>query len=150
MDDHKTSRPSFWDHIGPHMHWHVVLTHFPISFFMVSAGFMFLHMLTDTECFEMASFLTLLAGAVMLVPTAWTGWTTWKSKYKGAETRIFRSKINITYFLLALCLVLIVTRFFLENSMHMMWHWIFSLGFILLFLGALMEGFYGGQLNHYR
>jgi hypothetical protein len=32
----------------------------------------------------------------------------------------------------------------------MMWHWIFSLGFILLFLGALMEGFYGGQLNHYR
>jgi hypothetical protein len=150
MNNHKTEHTSLWAKIGPHMHWHVVLTHFPISFFMVSAGFMILHMFTDSECFEMASFLALLAGALMVLPTIWTGWTTWKSKYKGASTKIFKYKINMAYFMLALCIVLLVSRIFLVGTVHMWWHWIFSFGFILLFFGALMEGFYGGQLNHYR
>lgn len=148
MNSQRASRPSFWDRIGPHMHWHVVLTHFPISFFMVSAGFMVLHMFTNTECLEMASFLTLFAGAVMLIPTALTGWSTWGAKYKGASTKIFRYKINISYSMTALCVVLIVSRGFLVNTNHTAWHFIFSFGFVLLFIGALTEGFYGGQLNH--
>jgi len=93
MKNEETQNASFWDHIREHMHWHVVLTHFPISFFMVSAGFMVLHMFTLTGCFEIAAFLSLLAGTVMLIPTAATGWSTWKSKYKGANTKIFRYKI---------------------------------------------------------
>ncbi len=150
MNSDKTGSTSFWDPIRRHMHWHVVLTHFPISFFTVSAGFMVLHMLTLTACFELASFLCLQAGAVMLIPTTWTGWSTWKSKYKGAETKIFRYKIKISYAMIILCLVLIGARGYLLNKSHTIWHIVFTTGFILLFVGAMAEGFYGGQLNHRR
>jgi len=148
MKNEETRDPSFWDHIRGHMHWHVVLIHFPISFFTVSAGFMVLHMFTLTGCFEFAAFLCLLAGAVMLIPTTLTGWSTWKTKYKGAKTKIFRYKINISYSMIVLSLVLIGVRGYLVITSHTAWHIVFSLGFVLLFIGAMAEGFYGGQLNH--
>jgi hypothetical protein len=130
------------------MHWHVVLTHFPISFFMVSAGFMGLHLFTSAECFEMASFLSLVAGAVMMIPTTLSGWWTWKTKFRGAGTALFKIKINMSFAMLALSLALVWTRGLLMDLEHTMWHVVFWAGFLLLFAGALAEGFFGGQLNH--
>jgi uncharacterized membrane protein len=84
------------------LRWHVIFTHFPISFFMVSAGLMALHLFTETECFELAGFLSLVAGTVMLIPTTITGWRTWKSRYKGASTALFQYKIRIAFGMIAL------------------------------------------------
>ena len=148
MKDEGIPRSSFWNSIRGHMHWHVVLTHFPISFFTVSAGFMMLHMITLNECYEIAAFLCLVAGMLMLIPTTLTGWSTWKSKYNGASTKIFRYKIIISYALIILSLILIGARGALMPTLHTLWHVIFSAGFVLLFVGAMTEGFYGGQLNH--
>jgi uncharacterized membrane protein len=131
------------------LHWHVIFTHFPISFFMVSAGFMAAHLFTMTECFEMAGFLTLAAGTVMLVPTTITGWTTWKSRYKGANTYLFRYKIRIAFAMLAFSIVLIIARGFLVRTEHNIWHFVFGVGFLLLFIAAMAEGYYGGRLNHH-
>ncbi len=133
---------------GYKIHWHVLLVHFPISFFTVSAGFMILHMFTNVECFELSGYLTLLAGAIAMVPTTFTGWSSWKKSYKGARTRIFLYKIRISFAMLALSLLLIVLRNVFLPGLHSIWHWVYGVGFALLFLGAMSEGFYGGRLNH--
>jgi hypothetical protein len=132
------------------LHWHVILTHFPLSLFLVAAGFMALHLFTLSDCFEMAGFLTLIAGAVVMVPTTATGWWTWKTRYKGTVTQLFQYKINISIAMIAVCVILIVARGFLVDTAHSAWHWIFLAGFLLLFVGAMAEGNYGGKLNHHQ
>jgi len=130
------------------LHWHVVFTHFPISLFMASAGFMLLHIFTMTDCFEMAAFVSLLAGAAVMVPTTLTGWWTWRKKYKGAKTSLFQYKINLSFVMIGLSIILIALRFLLMNISHLIWHITFGIGFLLLFIGAMTEGYYGGRLNH--
>lgn len=131
------------------IHWHVMFTHFPVSFFTVSALFMVLHLFTETECFELSSYITLIAGAASLVPTILTGWNSWKKNYKGAKVKIFKYKIRISYAILALSIVLIIFHGLLANTaIHSIWHYIYGVGFVVLFLGAMAEGYYGGRLNH--
>lgn len=69
------------------IHWHVILVHFPTSFFVASAGFIVLHLFTEPACFELAGYLTLIAGTVMILPSTLSGWLTWKGRYKGVEVR---------------------------------------------------------------
>ncbi len=131
------------------LHWHVLIVHFPISFFTVSAGFMVLHMFTDQDCFELSAFLTLLAGAAVMAPTIFTGWKSWKKNYKGAATKIFLYKIRISFIILAISLILVLLRSLLLPGEHSLWHWTYALGFVALFVGSVAEGFYGGRLNHH-
>ncbi len=130
------------------LHWHVMFVHFPISCFMVSAGFMVLHLFTETGCFELAGFLTLITGAVMMVPTTLSGYLTWKSKYKGAATKIFLYKVRISYGMLALSLALLLFRAVFVSTEHTIWHSAYGTGFVVLVAGAFLEGYYGGRLNH--
>lgn len=130
------------------IHWHVLFTHFPISFFMVSAGFMVLHLFTNVDCFELSGFLSLAAGALMMLPTTISGWLTWKSKYKGAATKVFLYKIRISFGMIALSLFLVAFRWVLSSTAHTVWHFIYGAGFVLLFAGAMSEGYYGGKLRH--
>jgi hypothetical protein len=143
------SSPNLWNRLEKNLHWHVVFTHFPISFFMVSAGFMLLHVFTMTECFETSAFISLIAGAAVMVPTTLTGWWTWKTKYKGGKTNLFQYKINISFGMIGLSVLLIVLRFALMSVSHLLWHLTFLIGFLVLFAGALTEGYYGGRLNHH-
>lgn len=133
-------------------HWHVMLTHFPISFFGVAFGFQILHLFLAPACFELATNVTLIAGAVMMAPTTWTGWTTWKSAYKGARVRLFQRKITISFVMLGLSVPLVVWRVvflgFFEEVPQSPEHWIYLAGNALLIAGAVAEGYYGGRLNH--
>ena len=36
------------------LHWHIVFTHFPVSFFVGGFGLMVLHLITHSACFELA------------------------------------------------------------------------------------------------
>jgi uncharacterized membrane protein len=62
------------------MHWHVAFTHFPISLFGVTFLFQVLHLFLEPDAFSAASNVTLIGGAIMMIPTTWTGWLTWKSR----------------------------------------------------------------------
>jgi uncharacterized membrane protein len=130
------------------IHWHLLVTHFPISFFTASAGFMTAHVFTANECFEQASFLTLVAGAIMLVPATLTGWYTWKKNYKGVQGNIFIYKIRISCGMLALAAILTSLRNVFLPGHHTMWHYVYAVGFLSLFVGSIAEGFYGGRLHH--
>ena len=130
------------------IHWHLLVTHFPISFFTASAGFMAAHVFTANECFEQASFLTLVAGAIMLVPATLTGWYTWKKDYKGVQGKIFVYKIRISCGMLALAAILTSLRNVFLPGHHTMWHYVYAVGFLSLFVASIAEGFYGGRLHH--
>ena len=134
------------------LHWHVFLTHFPISFFGAAFLFQVLHLFWSPECFELSTNVTLAAGAVSMVPTTWTGWRKWQGSYTGAQTPLFRRKITIAFVLLGTSMSLAVWRFgfpgMFPSASYGHAHWIYLAGNTLLIAGAAAEGFYGGQLNH--
>lgn len=134
------------------MHWHVLLVHFPISAFLGSFGFIILHLITQTSCFELSAFIALSAGTVVMIPTTITGWTTWKKNYKGYRSKIFLSKIRISFAMIAVSIIMIIYRSIFVTEVidfrHQMWHVLFYIGGTLLFVGAVAEGYFGGRLNH--
>lgn len=133
-------------------HWHIVFTHFPVSFFMVSLGFMVLHLFTRTTCFELAAYVTLIGSAAVMVPTTLTGWFTWKGRYKGLGGKIFINKISISFVMIGISFFLVIYRALFEieflDILHNVWHALYFIGMVLLVAGGVAEGYYGGRLNH--
>jgi uncharacterized membrane protein len=134
------------------VHWHVLFTHFPVAFFMGSMGFMLLHVFTHTSCFELAGYVVLIAGAVSMVPTTLTGWYTWKGRYQGLKGKLFLTKIRISFAMLTISFALVIYRaisqFVFLDIAHNVWHALYFTGVILLTVGSVAEGYYGGRLNH--
>jgi uncharacterized membrane protein len=134
------------------IHWHVFLTHFPISLFGAAFGFQILHLFMAPACFELATNVALMGGAAMLLPTIATGWSEWKNHYHSAKGLIFKRKIAAAFVMAALSLPLVVWRVaalgLFEEARENPAHWIYLAGNTLLILGAVIEGYYGGRLNH--
>jgi uncharacterized membrane protein len=137
---------------GRRIHWHVFLTHFPISLFGAAFAFQILHLFMAPLCFEIATNVTLLGGAAMLVPTVLTGLAEWKGHYGGGRGPIFKRKITTGFVMLALSIPLVVWRItalgLFEEAPESPWHWIYLAGNTGLILGAILEGYYGGRLSH--
>jgi len=135
-----------------HPHWHLIMVHFPISAFLGSFGFMVLHLFTDTDAFELAGYVTLIAGAAVMIPTSVSGWYSWKVKFKGYRTDVFVKKIRTAFVMIVISLVIVLYRtIFVTDTIdiyHEVWHVTFFVGASLLMLGATIEGYYGGKLNH--
>jgi len=134
------------------IHWHIILVHFPISFFLAAFIFQILHLFMYPACFELSTNVSLAAGTVMMIPTTWSGWSSWKDNYKGAKVVLFRRKIVTAFLMLGFSLGLSLWRFigfgfFMEAYVNPA-HWIYLAGNTLLILGAVIEGYYGGRLNH--
>jgi uncharacterized membrane protein len=135
------------------MHWHAVLTHFPVSMFGATALFQLLHLFGFNVCFEQASNVTLLAGTISMGPALWSGWTTWKKSYRGAPTRVFKRKISLGFIMLAGSVALAVWRLgvygFRGNPPGAV-HVLYVIIVFALIVGAVVEGYYGGPLSHHR
>ena len=132
-------------------HWHVEFTHFPVSFFVGSALFMVLHFASysNRDAYELASFVLLIAGMVVMWPTTITGWNTWKDHYRGAHAKIFLYKIRTAFGMIALSILLVVWRVAFPPPKDTVWFYAYAIGIFLLFIGTVIEGFYGGRLNHH-
>lgn len=109
---------------------------------------MILHLFTHRHCFELAAFLCLLAGGGVLIPAAVSGWLTWKGRYKGMRGKMFLYKIRVALGMMVLSFVLIVIRLLYPPPLDPAWVWIYAAGILVLLAGAMVEGFYGGRLNH--
>jgi uncharacterized membrane protein len=138
---------------GYKLHPHVLLVHFPISFFISAFTFQVLHLFFSPACFEMATNVSLAIGTAALIPTVWSGWRSWKRNYHGAVVVLFQRKIAIAFTLLGLSIPLSVWRFaiaawFTEEPGNLS-HWAYLAGNTVLIMGALAEGYYGGRLNHH-
>ena len=135
------------------MHWHSVLTHFPISLFGATALFQILHVFRFSACFELASNVTLLFGVVCMGPALWSGWSAWRKRYRGAWTRVFKRKIALGLAMFvggAAPAVWRVGLFGLTGVTGGAVHIIYGLGVVLLIGGAVLEGYYGSPLSHRR
>ena len=132
-------------------HWHIVFTHFPVSFFLGSALFMVLHFASQSnrDAYEMASYVMLVAGMVVMWPTTITGWRTWKNNYHGAHAKLFLYKIRAAFGMIALSILLVAWRVAFPPPKDTAWFYGYAIGIFLLFLGTVIEGFYGGRLNHH-
>jgi len=136
------------------IHWHVWLTHFPISFFLAAFIFQIIHLFPHdlTGAFEIATNVMLIAATAAMIPATWTGWRTWKRRYQGVHATQFQRKIAIGFAMLGVSIILTVWRTaFLpafEDVPTGLWHWLYLLGNVVLFIGAVMEGFYGIRITH--
>ena len=134
------------------IHWHVLLIHFPISAFLGSFVFISLHLFTRTYCFALAAYVSLIAGAIVMLPTAATGWFTWKGRYKRFKGKMFLYKIRISLAMIVVSIALVIFQtvfpFSSLDIRHNIWHAIYFTGVTLLMLGAMAEGYYGGRLHH--
>ncbi len=134
------------------VHWHIVLTHFPISLFGVTAGFQVLHLFLLPTCLEIATNICLIGGTVLLLPSVLSGWATWKKQYRGFRSPVFQRKITIAYLMLGLSLPLTFWRtVYLNAFTNVEWgtaHWLYFTGTILLIIAASLEGYFGGTLHH--
>ena len=134
------------------IHWHIFLAHFPVSLFAVCAGFQILHLFVLRSCLEIASNICFGAATLMLIPTTLAGRATWKSQYHGYGSQLFVRKITISYVMLALAVPILVWQIvsFHQFAFHMrnLYHWIYFSSTILLFGGAILEGYIGGTLHH--
>jgi uncharacterized membrane protein len=92
------------------VHWHEALTHFPISLFGTAFLFQVLHLFMFEKAFELSTTVCVLAGAASVVPATVTGWLTWKRRYHGASTRLFRRKIGLAFSMLVVSIPLAVWR----------------------------------------
>jgi uncharacterized iron-regulated membrane protein len=135
------------------LHWHVFLTHFPLSLFGTAFLFQILHLFSSPECFELSTTVTLALGALSLIPTVFSGWWTWKKRYREVHVSLFRKKIAIAVALLVISIPLVIWRIGFQEMFHdtppRIAHWLYFAGNSLLIVGATAEGFYGGQLNHH-
>jgi uncharacterized membrane protein len=133
------------------VHWHVALTHFPISLFGTAFLFQVLHLLMFEKPFELATTVCILAGAASLVPAIISGWITWKSHYHGATVRLFQRKIATAFGMLGVSVPLAIWRvvlYRLGNEADGIDHYVFFVLTTGLIAGAIAEGYLGGRLSH--
>ena len=132
-------------------HWHAELVHFPVSFFVGSALFMVLHLLSSSnrDAYELASFVMLVSGAVVTLPATLTGWLSWRKYYRGARTKLFLYKIRTAFAMVLLSITLVVWHVIWPPPRDTAWLYAYAVGIFLLFLGTVIEGYYGGRLNHH-
>ena len=133
------------------MHWHVALTHFPISLFGTAFLFQVLHLFMYQDAFEVSTTVCVLAGSASLVPATVSGWFTWKRHYHGASTRLFRRKIELAFSMLGVSTALAawrLTLYSLGRDLAQVEHYAFFFFTAYLIAAAVAEGYYGGRLSH--
>ncbi len=134
------------------LHWHVLLTHFPIGTFAGAFLFMLLDVIADDACYSRAAYVSLLAGALVVLPTTFIGWTTWKRQYKGFKNTLFRVKIFTAFAMIPISIGLVAYQtlypFDALDVMHSTAHLIYFVGVVLLMLGSIVEGYWGARLHH--
>jgi hypothetical protein len=134
------------------MHWHVVLTHFPVTGFTGTFLFMGLHILTRNPCYVSAAYVALVASTITLIPTTATGWYTWKRRYRGHRNTIFLIKIWLSAAMIPLSAALVAYQtihpFEVIDIPHRVGHLMYMVGVLALMGGSFAEGAWGGRLHH--
>lgn len=134
------------------LHWHVILTHFPVSGFAGAFLFMVLHLVSGDRCMAGASYVALIASTAILLPTTLTGWLEWRKTYRSFMNKVFRNKIRVSLAMipvsLGLTLYQTIHQFEPVGTIQTVPHAVYFSGLAALLFGAMAEGYWGGRLHH--
>lgn len=84
-----------------------------------------------------------------MVPALVTGWLDWKRNYHASRARLFKRKIGIGIGMLVVSAAAAIFRgvyYSFEGAFASPYHLWFTVIVVVLFGGAVAEGFYGGHL----
>ena len=129
-------------------HWHPPSVHFHSALFPTAAILLVIYVLSHESSWERASFYVLSLGVLMLAGSILAGFFDWYTKYKAAQTKIFRTKIWLSLVLLAVGVILVIWR---ALSPELMQGGVFSrglyiTGLLLAVLLVIWIGYLGGKL----
>lgn len=61
---------------------------------------------------------------------------------------MFYYKIRVALSMIVLSFALVFVRLVFPPSLDVAWIWLYAAGILFLLVGSMIEGFYGGRLNH--
>ncbi|MFQ6117156.1 MAG: DUF2231 domain-containing protein [Candidatus Bipolaricaulia bacterium] len=91
-------------------HWHPPSVHFHNALFPLAALLIIIYLPTHEGSLEKAAFYVLGFAVLLLLGSILAGFFDWRTKYKAARTKLFQSKIRLSFVLLGLGLVLLIWR----------------------------------------
>lgn len=125
---------------------HGAMTHFPIALFLVSAFFEVAAYLTKHEDWRKTSYLLLLVGVVMSVPTLYSGWMTVQMLFVGAVAlpQILLMHRTLALATVLLALILLIVRWTTHDKPSLAGFTMICSVVIAIMIG--MVGYLGGKM----
>lgn len=96
-------------------HLHAISVHTPNGVIPVAIVFLVLAMFFTITTLEFASFFNLIFVLLSMPAVILTGIISWKIKYKGAKTWVFKAKLACSFIVLILVTLMVVWRFIDQN-----------------------------------
>jgi uncharacterized membrane protein len=129
-------------------HIHPMSVHIPNGLLPVSVFFAFLAVLFAFTPLATASYFNLIFVLCTMPAVLYSGYSDWKSRFKGAFTRVFKIKMACggTVTLTALILVLWRTADPMILGQPSAGRWLFLLIHLIMLAAATAAGYYGGKL----
>ncbi len=124
-------------------HPHPMVVHFPIALLMASSLFVLLHLIFKNPSFEGTSFYLLILGAIASPFAMATGLLTWWFNYRLKLTPFIKKKIQFSFLLLILEVLLILWRSVSSQISNP----IYFIMVVLLTPIVSILGYYGGQMT---
>jgi len=129
-------------------HIHPMSVHIPNGLLPVSVFFVFLAILFTFTPLATASYFNMIFVLCAMPVVLYSGYSDWKSRFKGALTRVFKIKMACggTVTLTALILVLWRTADPMILGQPSAGRWLFLLIHLIMLAAATVAGYYGGKL----
>ncbi len=146
------ARSTFYDKISGlivRRHLHPIAVHTPNGVAPMAVLFLFIAALFKLPFFETAAFYSLVFTLVAMPFVLFTGYATWKTRFRGALTSVFKIKIAASI-LVSLCLLILIGWRIIQPSIVLFASqnsWIYLGVAVLLVLAAALAGHLGGKLT---
>jgi len=92
------------------LHLHPIMVHMPNGILPMAFTFLLISVVFSASTFEQAAFYSLVFTLLSMPAVVFTGFVTWKSKYKGALTSTFKMKIAASIVSMSLLFILVFWR----------------------------------------
>jgi len=129
-------------------HWHPPSVHFHSALFPIAALLVIIYLPTREGSLEKAVFYLLGFAVLLLLGSILAGLFDWRTKYKSARTKVFQSKIRLSFVLLGLGLALLIWRGTAPRLMEAstISQGLYTAGLVVATMLVVRIGYLGGKL----
>ena len=128
-------------------HPHPMIVHFPLALLMAGSLFILLSFMLSNPSFELTSFYLLILGTIASPFALTTGFFTWWINYMLKPNPLIKRKIQLSFLLLGLEVLLMVWRGLCPALSSRQIHPLYFILMLILAPLVGLIGYYGGQLT---